>query len=158
MSKLELLLLPRLNEVRKAPARSSAGIIAAWRAACPVCGGHGRPLSLGVKSDGGAVGHCFGGHDFVEVLDALGLDWSDILPDRPWYPSHARHAGKGNGGPTAWAGLKSAIDAMLQASALAIAAGDNVDARMTQDIRMAELRDAISEMSTRVAKAEGLKS
>ena len=156
MSSLETVLLPRLDGVRKAPARIGAGIAAAWRAQCPVCGGHGLPLSLGLKDDGGVVGHCFagGGHGLLEVLEALDLEWQDILPARPLYLTPGARSVRGNGGPVAWAGLMAAIDAVLDANARAIAAGSNLAERMVQDLRMAELRKTISSMARSVAKAQ----
>ena len=159
MSALENTLLPRLDGVRKAPARGSAGIAAAWRAQCPACGGHGLPLSLGLKDDGGVVGHCFagGGHGLAEVLEVLGLDWQDILPDRTLPITPTAQSIRGNGGPTEWAALMAAVDALLDANARAIAAGDNLADRMAQDLRMAELRKTISSMARSVAKAQGAK-
>lgn len=159
MSRLEDILLPRLDGVRKAPARSTAGVASAWRAQCPVCGGHGLPLSLGLKSDGGVIGHCFagGGHGLVEVLEVLGLDWQDILPDRPLPITPSAQSIRGNSGPTGWAGLMAAVDALLDANARAIAAGDNLADRLAQDLRMAELRKTISNMARSVAKAHGVR-
>jgi hypothetical protein len=157
MSSLENILLPRLDGVRKAPARNEAGISAAWRAQCPVCGGHGRPLSLGLKGDGGVVGHCFagGGHGLLEVLEVLGLEWQDILPTKSLPLTTGAQSVRGNDGPKAWAGLMDAIDAVLDANARAIAAGDNLAERMVQDLRMAELHDTIRAMARRYAKAQG---
>ena len=157
MSSLENVLLPRLDEVRKAPARNEAGIVAAWRAQCPVCGGHGLPLSLGLKDDGGVVGHCFagGGHGLLEVLEVLDLEWQDILPARSLCLTPSVQSIRGNGGPTAWAGLMSAIDAVLDANARAIAASDDLAERMVQDLRMAELRNSIKTMARRFAKTQG---
>jgi hypothetical protein len=157
MTLLEEVLLPRLAGVRKAPARSSAGIVAAWRAQCPVCGGHGLPLSLGLKDDGGVVGHCFagGGHGLLEVLEVLDLEWQDILPARSLCLTPSVQSIRGNGGPTACAALMGAIDAVLDANARAIAAGDDLAERMVQDLRMAELRDTIRTMARRYAKAQG---
>ena len=155
MSQCESYLLPLLEKVRKAPARGSAGIVAAWRAACPVCDAHGLPLSIGLKSDGGVVGYCFGGHGLPDVLEALGLEWSDILPEMPTPLGQLGHAIKGNGGPNAWAGLMSAIDALLNASMRAVAANDDLAVRMAEDLRMYELRGVINDMARRVVKSHG---
>ncbi len=158
MSQCEINLLPLLENVRPAPARSSADIVAAWRAACPVCDAHGLPLSIGLKSDGGVVGYCFGGHGLPEVLEALDLEWSDILPEMATPEDQSGHVIRGNGGPNAWAGLMSAIDALLNASMRAVAANDDLAVRMAEDLRMYELRGVISAMARRVVRSPGGKS
>ena len=71
-------LLQRLEGVQK----SGAG----WRARCPSCGGASGKLSI-AESEGKVLLHCFGGCRALEVLEAVGLGWSDIMPPRHWPPS-----------------------------------------------------------------------
>lgn len=68
-------LLDRLDGVQ----RSGNG----WRARCPSCGGRSRKVSV-TDRDGVTLIYCFGGCQAVEVLQALGLGWADILPPRTW--------------------------------------------------------------------------
>lgn len=48
-----------------------------WRAQCPAHGSKGGTLQV-TEKDGRALFHCFAGCEGVEVLDALGLRWSDL--------------------------------------------------------------------------------
>ncbi len=68
-------LLQRLDAVQK----SGNG----WRARCPACGGRSRKLSV-AEREGRVLLHCFGGCQAVEVLQAVGLTWADIMPPRYW--------------------------------------------------------------------------
>lgn len=68
-------LLQRLDGVQKAGN--------GWRARCPACGGHSRKLSV-TESDGRVLVHDFGGCKAIEVLEAVGLTWADIMPPRHW--------------------------------------------------------------------------
>lgn len=65
-----------------------------WRAVCPVHqNGSGRhaPRTLAVFADkGGEIGvHCFAGCAKDDVLEALGLTWKDLKPDREWVSPQA---------------------------------------------------------------------
>lgn len=68
-------LLQRLEGVQK----SGNG----WRARCPACGGSSRKVTI-AERDGKVLLHCFGGCKAVEVLEAVGLAWADIMPPRTW--------------------------------------------------------------------------
>lgn len=68
-------LLQRLEAVQKAGK--------GWRARCPSCGGRSRKLSV-TESDGRVLLHCFGGCKAIEVLESVGLSWSDVMPPRHW--------------------------------------------------------------------------
>ncbi|KAF1690192.1 DNA primase [Pseudoxanthomonas taiwanensis] len=68
-------LLQRLEGVQK----SGNG----WRAKCPACGGRSRKLSI-AEREGRVLLHCFGGCKAIEVLEAVGLGWADIMPPRHW--------------------------------------------------------------------------
>ncbi|MDQ3494282.1 MAG: DNA primase [Pseudomonadota bacterium] len=54
-----------------------------WRARCPACGGTSRKLTV-AEREGRVLLHCFGGCQAVEVLQAVGLSWGDIMPPRNW--------------------------------------------------------------------------
>lgn len=68
-------LLQRLDGVQKAGK--------GWRARCPACGGQSRKLSI-TQIDSRVLVHDFGGCKTIEVLEAVGLSWADILPPRHW--------------------------------------------------------------------------
>lgn len=126
---LDLILL-RLPKPPR-PAATRAGIARAFRAHCPACGGHGMPLSLAETKDGLPLIHCFSGCEAGEVLQALGLDFADVLQQR------MQKAGKGNGGPTTWGSLAAALDALHQAHCLVLAA-------CSPSLHSAEIEDALA--------------
>lgn len=68
-------LLQRLEGVQKAGN--------GWRARCPSCGGRSRKVSV-TERDGRVLLHCFGGCRAIEVLEAVGLGWQDVMPPRTW--------------------------------------------------------------------------
>ncbi|RZZ88920.1 hypothetical protein [Pseudoxanthomonas winnipegensis] len=74
------------------------------------------------ERDGKVLLHCFGGCKAIEVLEAVGLGWSDIMPPRSWPESpedrrRVRQAIKE-------AGWSSALTVLsLEAAVVAIAAG-----------------------------------
>ena len=109
---IETLVLPRLEGVRKAPARAGE-TIAAWRSHCPACCSHGHPLNIAISARPGEAGliNCKGGcaGSPLPALEALGLRLSDL------YPKTEKHFAKGNGGPLNWAPASAACGALLQA-------------------------------------------
>lgn len=68
-------LLQRLEAVQK----SGKG----WRARCPACGGRSRKVSV-TEAEGRVLVYCFGGCRAIEVLEAVGLGWPDVMPPRTW--------------------------------------------------------------------------
>lgn len=68
-------LLQRLEGVAKAGK--------GWRARCPACEGRSRKLSI-AESDGRVLIYCFAGCKAIEVLEAVGLGWPDVMPPRHW--------------------------------------------------------------------------
>jgi hypothetical protein len=54
-----------------------------WRARCPACEGRSRKLTV-AEVDDRVLLHCFGGCKAIEVLEAVGLGWPDIMPPRHW--------------------------------------------------------------------------
>lgn len=112
MSPIETLLLPRLEGVRKAGKRG--GVIASWRASCPLHNTKNDDLSIAITDDGSPLMHCFCRHSVFNVFDALGIDWTDLHPRslNPGMP-----AGKSNGGPSAWLSVAALTDALIKAHA-----------------------------------------
>lgn len=53
-----------------------------WRARCPACGGKSRKLSVSEVDEGRVLLHCFGGCDAADVVQAAGLQLSDLFPER----------------------------------------------------------------------------
>jgi hypothetical protein len=110
---IETLLLPRLEGVRKAGKRG--GVIAAWRACCPLHNAKNDDLSIAITPDGLPLMHCFCRHAPVEVFDALGIDWTDLHPHS--FNPNMPNAMRGNGGPGAWLSVAALTDALLKAHA-----------------------------------------
>lgn len=68
------LLLSRLNKVRKMGGNH-------WVACCPAHDDRGPSLSV-TERDGRLLFHCFAGCEAEDVLSAVGLRWTDVLPER----------------------------------------------------------------------------
>ena len=66
-----------------------------WRARCPACGGSSRKVSI-AESDSRVLVHCFGGCNALDVLQAVGLSWADVMPPRYWptSPEERRQANR----------------------------------------------------------------
>lgn len=64
-----------------------------WMARCPSHDDRGPSLSIKDVGDGRTLIHCFAGCGANEVLDALGMDYSDLYPpqDRHQYAAERRH-------------------------------------------------------------------
>lgn len=69
-------LIARLDGVR----RTGAG---RWLARCPAHDDRRPSLSVAELDDGRVLLHCFGGCAVENVLDAVGLTFSDLFPPRP---------------------------------------------------------------------------
>lgn len=54
-----------------------------WRARCPSCGGASRKVSI-TQANNAVLIHCFGGCAAIDVLQAVGLTWADVMPPRHW--------------------------------------------------------------------------
>jgi hypothetical protein len=60
-----------------------------WTACCPAHEDKSPSLSIRETEDGRVLVHCFGGCDVSMVLAAVGMDLSDLFPDRPdWVDGH----------------------------------------------------------------------
>lgn len=68
-------LLSRLNRVRK----TGNG---RWSCRCPAHDDKGPSLAIRELGDGRVLLHCFAGCDAQSVLDALGLTFEDLFPER----------------------------------------------------------------------------
>ena len=59
-----------------------------WLARCPAHADRSPSLSIRETSDGRVLVHDFAGCGAIDVLDALGLEWSDLFPPDPaWTPA-----------------------------------------------------------------------
>ena len=68
-------LLERLSGVKQtAPSR--------WIARCPSHDDHSPSLSIHECDDGRVLVHCFAGCEIEDVLAAVGLSFSDVMPER----------------------------------------------------------------------------
>ncbi|MDR2166072.1 MAG: hypothetical protein LBO79_10760 [Zoogloeaceae bacterium] len=68
-------LLSRLDKVKRAGQDR-------WTARCPAHDDKGPSLAIRELDDGRVLLHCFAGCDAHEVLSAVGLEMSDLFPDR----------------------------------------------------------------------------
>lgn len=61
-----------------------------WMARCPAHDDRGPSLSIKDVGDGRTLIHCFAGCGAVDVLDAIGMDMTDLYPpsDREYRPVH----------------------------------------------------------------------
>jgi hypothetical protein len=73
MSKVENL-IQRLGKVR--------GRNGSWTAQCPAHEDKSPSLSVREADDGRVLVHCFGGCDVHTVLGAVGMDMTDLFPER----------------------------------------------------------------------------
>lgn len=76
-------LLSRLERVRKTGSDR-------WIARCPAHDDRGPSLSVRELADGRTLLHCFSGCTADEVLDAAGVEFSDLFPERIG-PTHGLH-------------------------------------------------------------------
>ena len=53
-----------------------------WRARCPGHGSKSGTLAIREEQDGRVLLHCFAGCEPLQVLQAVGLDWHDVMPAR----------------------------------------------------------------------------
>jgi hypothetical protein len=77
MAKVEQL-LSRLEKVK--------GRNGSWTACCPAHKDRSPSLSVRETSDGRVLLHCFAGCEVDAVLGAVGMDLTDLFPDRPDRP------------------------------------------------------------------------
>jgi predicted protein tyrosine phosphatase len=77
-------LLSRLDKVKRTTSNS-------WLACCPAHDDRTPSLTL-TDRDGRILIHCFAGCSTESVLGAIGLDWDDILPEKPIYATDALKA------------------------------------------------------------------
>lgn len=76
MSRVDAL-LARLDKVK--------GRNGSWTACCPAHADRSPSLSIRETGDGRILLHCFGGCSVDAVLGAVGLDMTDLFPEKPSY-------------------------------------------------------------------------
>ena len=72
-------ILQRLDKVRETGPNK-------WVACCPAHDDRSPSLAITKCSDGRVLIHCFAGCESLDVLDAIGLRFTDIMPER--LPEH----------------------------------------------------------------------
>lgn len=103
-------LLNRLDKVRQtAPDR--------WIACCPAHKDKSPSLSIRISDSDKLLVHCLAGCDTGSVLDAVGLTFSDLFPDRP-----TDHRTKPSRSTIPAADLLVMVDEEVTAAAIAAAA------------------------------------
>jgi hypothetical protein len=73
-----VLLLSRLQKVK-------ANGSGRWMACCPAHLDRNPSLSIREESDSRVLIQCFAGCETRDVLNAVGLDWDDVMPPKPVY-------------------------------------------------------------------------
>lgn len=76
-------LLSRLDRVK----RTGPG---KWVARCPAHDDRGPSLGVRELEDGRVLVHCFAGCRVADVVDAVGLEMSELFPPRPLHDGHKR--------------------------------------------------------------------
>ena len=133
-------LLPRLDRVRRTGDRR-------WIACCPAHDDRRPSLTIREADDGRVLLCCFGGCQTADVLDALGLSWSDLFPPRGRTDPPSRRRREP---------LVSASDALRvlahEVTVCALVAGDLARGEAISEADRARLLVAAG----RIAKAEAL--
>ena len=52
-----------------------------WIACCPAHDDKSPSLTVGIGKGGGVIAHCFGGCDIADVVAAVGMTLSDLMPE-----------------------------------------------------------------------------
>jgi hypothetical protein len=137
-------LLPRLKNVKKAGSSK-------WSARCPAHEDKGPSLAIRQCDDGRLLIHCFAGCQTTSILDAIGLELSDLFlrtddPDSPHKPLHKPYY------PTS-AHLKSLYNSLVVISISAAQLYDNYE---FSDADLLALRDAALTLANTVIEIERL--
>lgn len=97
-----------------------------WHARCPAHDDHSPSLSIKSLSDGRILIHCHAGCGAEEILEAIGMDMSDLFPPDDHYRSlHRRSAGP------------SIASLVLSIGSAAIAEGKRLTESEKQEMRTA---------------------
>jgi hypothetical protein len=75
-------LLSRLEAVRQSPGKQQ------WTARCPAHPDRHPSLAISEKEDGRVLVFCRAGCSAVDILAAVGLEFSDLFPPRPATDTH----------------------------------------------------------------------
>ena len=54
-----------------------------WQALCPAHDDRTPSLAIREEDDGRVLVHCVAGCSALDAISAVGLDWSDLYPDKP---------------------------------------------------------------------------
>lgn len=130
-----------------------AEIVCQCRCDCPSCGGHSLPLEIAETQDAAVLLHCHAGCSFDAVVQALGLQVSDLFPQRD--PVRERTAG--SPGPIQhWTSAMAAADAALALADHAYA-GDReaLGAQRSELIRLRTEIKAALRAGVAIARAAG---
>lgn len=128
-------LLSRLKKVKKTGKDQ-------WVACCPAHDDKRPSLAIRETHDGLILLHCFAGCDPMSILDAVGLDFADVMPDR--VGEHQPMRRKFN--PRTIAEVTAFNASVIALIADQVAAGNTLtpqDATKLQDMA-AEIREAVA--------------
>ena len=127
-------LLAHLEAVK----RTGAG---RWIARCPAHEDKSPSLSIRETEDGKTLLHCFAGCSVHEVVDALGLELSDLFPQRP-----DGHAGKPERRPFSSDDALRCVD--FEATVIYLCASDMSKGRALSDAERERLLLACGRINT----------
>ena len=71
-------LLDRLDKVKTCPGRHPSN----WKACCPSHDDSDPSLSISETADGNVLIKCWAGCTGADVMEAVGMEWHEILPER----------------------------------------------------------------------------
>lgn len=123
-----------------------------WIARCPAHGDKHPSLSVRELPDGRVLFHCFGGCEAEAVLDAVGLSWADVLPERIELPAGQQSAPRERLPVHPLDGLKLARHELIIGM---LAAADLAQGNILPDVDRARLEIAIERLNDIIGMCGG---
>lgn len=138
-------LLQMLEKVKEY--KPSADVARAHKAACPACGdGKAGKLCTAERRDGSSMAHCYAGHSFLDVCDALGQDPGDFAAHRARY-GHEEQVTKGIKGWEWWS-LAGALETLSDILLVLLVSLADADARGDLAAGRAATAAAVGKLTT----------
>ncbi len=82
-------LLHAIESATGSPAKPAGN---SWRSLCPCCGGRSYKVKISEADSGGVLIHCYAGCDAIDLVHAVGLQLSDLMPIRDSTPEGRKAA------------------------------------------------------------------
>ena len=142
-------LLSRLEKVK--------GRNGSYTACCPAHKDRSPSLAIRETSDGRILLHCFGGCPVNSILDAVGMDMTDLFPDRPESSFQSAPASAQRKAPERVKFFASDLLRVIsfEASVVMIAARDVAQGKKLSDADMQRLETAWKRIDSAMGAADG---